>query len=155
MTPSLRFLKKGVLRKLEVSHGKKLGLGTFLNSHSIFSEWSPGKTSKITFDCLFTKPMPSALQWCMISIFWKKRFWENWRWAMARSWGWAFFKIQIHISQKEARKKIFDWLFAKPLLRTVRWCLMSVFWNKRFWEYCRRAKSKIYGSATGIGKSYN
>ena len=34
-----------------------------------------------------------------------------------------FFLIQIHISQKEALvkpTKIFDWLFAKPLLRTVR-----------------------------------
>ena len=155
MTPSLRFLKKGVLRKLEVSHGKKLGLGTFLNSHSFFSEWSPGKTSKITFDCLFTKPMPSALQWCMISIFWKRDFekigGEPWQEVGVG----LFFKIQIHIYQKEARNKIFDWLFAKPLLRTVRWCLMSVFWNKRFWENCRRAKSKIYGSATGIGKSYN
>ena len=109
MTPSLRFLKKGVLRKLEVSHGKKLGLGTFLNSHSIFSEWSPGKTSKITFDCLFTKPMPSALQWCMISIFWKKRFWENWRWAMARSWGWAFFfNSDSHFSERSQKEDI--WL---------------------------------------------
>ena len=49
----MRFLKgvlrklKGVFRKLEVSHGKKLGLGTFFfNSDSHFSERSPGETNK-------------------------------------------------------------------------------------------------------------
>ena len=69
---NINFLIKRVLRKLEVSHGKTLGLGTFFNSHSIFSEGSPGKTSKITFDCIFAKPVLSALQRCIISIFLKK-----------------------------------------------------------------------------------